>query len=209
MPRFDSSGANEYIADVTHDNCVDFISGCDLWPFAELNIWYHTLNCGFRVSFAGETDFPCITDDNVGGGRSYVTLESPPIGDAGYQQWVAGVKAGRSYVGDGRSHVFNFSVTQGINKMSDRELRLQGMETVRVTATVCARLQPEIDDASRTIKNASPYDRPYWHLERARIGQSREVAVELLLNGVSIKKVENRSGWNTPASCLRPSRRTQ
>ena len=28
----------------------------------ELNIWYHTLNCGFRTRISGETDFPCITD---------------------------------------------------------------------------------------------------------------------------------------------------
>ncbi len=44
-------------------------------PFVyELNIWYHTLNCGFRTRISGETDFPCITDDRVGGGRSYVHL---------------------------------------------------------------------------------------------------------------------------------------
>ena len=32
----------------------------------ELNIWYHTLNVGFRTRISGETDFPCITDDRVG-----------------------------------------------------------------------------------------------------------------------------------------------
>jgi hypothetical protein len=110
MPRFDSGGANEYIVDVTHDNLIDFISGCDLWPFAELNIWYHTLNCGFRTSFAGETDFPCISDEHVGGGRSYVKLNARPSGNQGYDNWVSGMKAGRSYVGDGRSHIFDFSV---------------------------------------------------------------------------------------------------
>jgi hypothetical protein len=93
-------------------------------------------------------------------------------------------------VGDGRSHVFDLSVTQGTNKVSDRELRLQGVQTIRVAATVCARLQPDVNDASRKIKTAFPYDRPYWHLERARIGQSRKVAVELILNGLSIMKVE-------------------
>jgi FPC/CPF motif-containing protein YcgG len=30
-------------------------------PFVwELNIWYHTLNAGFRTRISGETDFPCI-----------------------------------------------------------------------------------------------------------------------------------------------------
>ncbi len=63
LPAFNSFGANEYLVDITHGDLVDFISGCDLWPFVELNIWYHALNCGFRTSFAGETDFPCLSDE--------------------------------------------------------------------------------------------------------------------------------------------------
>ena len=73
MPNFDGIGANEYIMDVTHD-VVDFISAADTPFVSELNIWYHTLNCGFRTRVSGETDFPCITDDRVGAGRSYVQL---------------------------------------------------------------------------------------------------------------------------------------
>ena len=190
MPRFDSSGANEYIADVTHDGVVDFISGCDLWPFAELNIWYHTLNCGFRISFAGETDFPCITDERVGGGRSYVHLEEAPTGDKGYQHWVAGVKAGRSYVGDGRSHIFNFTAVQGHNIVKGRDLELQEAQNVHVEAVVCARLQPEITEETKQIQNASPYDRPYWHIERARLGSSNKIPVEVILNGESVARIE-------------------
>ena len=60
MPAFDGIGANEYIVDVTHPNTVDFISTVDTPPIWELNIWYHTLNSGFRTRISGETDFPCI-----------------------------------------------------------------------------------------------------------------------------------------------------
>jgi hypothetical protein len=189
MPRFDSSGANEYIVDVTHD-LIDFISGCDLWPFAELNIWYHTLNCGFRTSFAGETDFPCITDERVGGGRSYVKLDAPPSGDEGYSNWVLGIKEGRSYVGDGRSHIFDFSIAQGSQASEANQLALKKATTVRVTAQVCARLEPEINDRTEEIRSASPYDPPYWHLERSRIGVSRKVPVELIANGLSVQRRE-------------------
>ncbi len=80
IPPFNSMGANEFIADVTQPGLIDFISGCDLWPFAELNIWYHTMNCGFDTPFAGETDFPCLTDACVGGGRSYARLAARPSG---------------------------------------------------------------------------------------------------------------------------------
>ena len=98
MPAFDLNGANECIVDVTHPGMVDFMSGCDTWPFVELNFWYHVLNCGFVLAFAGETDFPCLTDDRVGGGRSYVKLVAPPSGDTGYSSWVSsGMIDGNSY----------------------------------------------------------------------------------------------------------------
>jgi hypothetical protein len=190
MPRFDSSGANEYIVDVTHGDLIDFISGCDLWPFAELNIWYHVLNCGFRTSFAGETDFPCITDQHVGGGRSYVRLDVPPSGDEGYSNWVSGIKEGRSYVGDGRSHIFAFSIAHEGRAAQNNQVILKKATDVHVTAKVCARLEPEIDDGTEKIHKASPYDRPYWHLERARIGTSRTVPVELIVNGIPVQRRE-------------------
>ena len=59
---FDSIGANEYIADVTHmvpgpDGklvpAVDFLSMVDTLYVWELNIWYHTLNCVFRTRISG------------------------------------------------------------------------------------------------------------------------------------------------------------
>jgi hypothetical protein len=56
MPGFDGIGANEYIVDVTHPNTVDFISAVCTYMW-ELNIWYHTLNVGYRARISGETDF--------------------------------------------------------------------------------------------------------------------------------------------------------
>ena len=44
----------------------------------ELNIWYHTLNCGYTCRISGETDFPCIYGDKVGLGRAYVKLAQGP-----------------------------------------------------------------------------------------------------------------------------------
>ena len=76
MPAFDGVGANEFIVDVTHPDAVDFISAGDTPHIWELNIWYHTLNAGFRTRISGETDFPCITDDRVGLARSYAKVRS-------------------------------------------------------------------------------------------------------------------------------------
>src|SRR5918992_3527321 len=71
VPPFNGIGANEYIVDVTHEvpgpdgkpvPAVDFISTVDTPYVWELNIWYHTLNVGFRTRVSGETDFPCVYD---------------------------------------------------------------------------------------------------------------------------------------------------
>lgn len=188
MPSFNSMGANEFIADVTHDSVIDFISGCDLWPFAELNIWYHTLNCGYRTAFAGETDFPCLTDACVGGGRSYVPLSAPARGDDGYALWLEALLHDSSYFGDGRSHLFDFRVSG--QRRSRHALELDASGTVEVTAQVCSRLEPEPDAATRLIQHASPYDKPYWHIERARIGEGRKVPVELIVNGVAVDRTD-------------------
>ncbi len=102
---FDSAGANEYIVTVVHD-AVDFLSIGDTPPLWELNIWYHTLNCGFRTRIIGESDYPCIYDERVGVGRSYTRLEE----GLDYDHYLQQIRKGRSYVSDGRSHIIDFFV---------------------------------------------------------------------------------------------------
>jgi hypothetical protein len=177
MPRFDSIGANEYIVDVTHD-VVDFISTADT-PFVyELNIWYHTLNCGFRTRVSGETDFPCITDARVGGGRSYVHL---PAGLT-YDAWCEGVRNGRSYVSDGFSHLMDFSVNGLEAGTRGSELQIERPATVRVSARAAC-LLPD------TRKESGPLDpdkQPFWSPEHARVAGSRDVTVDVVVNGRAV-----------------------
>jgi hypothetical protein len=189
MPRFDGIGANEFIVDVTHQ-AVDFISVCDTLPIAELNIWYHTLNCGFRTVLAGETDFPCLTDERVGAGRTYVHLASAPKGDSGYDNWIAGLKEGLSYCGDGRSHIFGFTVSEGNRSAADNRFEFSESANLTISALVCGRLEPETTVNTERIRQAPAHEKPQWHLERARIGASRKVAVELIVNGLAIDRVE-------------------
>ena len=186
VPPFNSMGANEFIADVTQPGIIDFISGCDLWPFAELNIWYHTMNCGFDTAFAGETDFPCLTDACVGGGRSYVRIASRPSGDRGYADWIGSLLRGSSYFGDGRSHLLDFQING--HERSGDPLALSGPGDVEVTARAAARLEPIPTPETRAIQHASPYSKPYWHLERARIAETRTVPVELVINGIPVDR---------------------
>ncbi len=174
IPPFDGIGANEYIVDVTHD-AVDFISNADTPFLFEWNIWYHTLNCGFRTRVSGETDFPCISDERVGAGRSYVHL---PQG-LSYDAWCEGVRDGRCYVSDGFSHLMDFAANGLEMGTRGSELRLAQAGAVRLTARVACLLpeQPQKDGAPDRAAQ------PYWTPEHARVSGSREVTVELVRNG--------------------------
>jgi len=67
------------------------------------------------------------------------------------------------------------------------ELRLGGSGKVHIQAQVAALLNAEPDEAVRGL----PLDRkPYWDLERARIGNSNKVPVELIVNGQSVARQE-------------------
>ena len=181
MPGFDGIGANEYIVDVTYPNTVDFISSVDTpYPW-ELNIWYHTLNVGFRTRIAGETDFPCIYDGRVGIGRTYAKVS----GGLTYGDWLDALRAGRSYVSDGKTHLMDFSVNETEVGTGASEVHLSAPGTVKVTLQAAAYLPETPNDAIRKL----PYDeKPYWDIERARIGDTREVPVEIVVNGHAIAR---------------------
>lgn len=113
IPAFDGIGAMEYIVDITHKvpgehgeevNAIDFYATMNTPRKQELNLWYHTLNCGMDIVASGETDFPCMSGERVGIGRVYVKLP----GKLNYDDWVEGLRTGRSYVSDGTGHLMDF-----------------------------------------------------------------------------------------------------
>jgi hypothetical protein len=180
MPDFDGIGANEYVVDVTHD-AVDFISAVDTPAVWELNIWYHTLNSGFRTRLSGETDFPCIYGERVGLGRSYVGLD----GRLNFDAWAAGLRDGRAYVSDGKSHLLDFRVEDLAVGTRGSELRLEAPRAVRVTAKVAALLDAEPNAA---LAGRPANQQPYWELERARLKGTREVPLEVVVNGRAVAR---------------------
>ncbi|MBM3829553.1 MAG: hypothetical protein FJ406_03360 [Verrucomicrobia bacterium] len=189
VPPFNGIGANEYIMNVTHTvpgpdgkpvAAVDFLSMVDTPHLWELNIWYHTLNVGFRTRISGETDFPCIYGEKVGLGRSYVKLPTKWT----YEDWCEGIRAGNNYVSDGRSHLLDFKVNATALGERGSEMKLSAPGFVKVTAKVAAYLNPQ---PNPVIKASPQSAKPYWDIERARIGESREVPVELTVNGKAVE----------------------
>jgi hypothetical protein len=185
IPPMDGVGANEAIIDVTH-GAVDFLSGGEWLPTNELNTWYHMLNCGFRLPMVGETDFPCLSADRPGSGRSYVKLPRRPKGDAGYGAWVEAMKDGRLYFGEGRSHFLDWTVNG--RRAGEGQVTLGAGVPVKVEAMVAAWIEPKPTAESERIRLLAPFAFPQWHLERARIGEGREVPVELVVNGEPVAR---------------------
>ncbi len=95
-------------------------------------------------------------------------------------------RQGRNYASDGKSHLIDFRVN-GIEMGSGKDIELPSAGTVKVTAKAAARLDETPDPRFRKLS----YDqKPYWDVERARIGTSRKVPLEVVVNGLPVARTE-------------------
>ncbi|WP_229206046.1 CehA/McbA family metallohydrolase [Dyadobacter fermentans] len=184
-PKMDGIGANEYIVTVTN-GLIDFYSAGDTPAPWELNMYYHTLNCGFKTRLSGETDFPCITDARVGQARSYFK----PKKAMDYDGYVEALQLGRSYVSDGKSHIMDFTAGGVEAGTGESLLALKSPGTTKVTAKIAAYLPEKQDATGERIAKLPITEMPYWDIERSRVGKSRTVRAELIFNGVPVDTVE-------------------
>jgi hypothetical protein len=131
IPEMNGVGAMELPVAVAEGVC-DFISSMDTRRIQEWNTWYHVLNCGFPLKTSGETDFPCMSSQAVGTGRTYVRLG--PGAKLDYTAWCEGLRAGRSYVSDGYAHAVEFRV--GDVRPGEGDVKLASRGKVRIVAQV-------------------------------------------------------------------------
>jgi hypothetical protein len=183
-PEMDGIGANEFVVTVTH-GVVDFLGIGDTPVSTELNMWYHTLNSGFKTKISGESDFPCIYDGRVGTFRTYAKtdLDFPSL-------MKEAMKNGRSYVSDGYTHLIDFTVNGKELGERNSELALSASSTLDISVKVAGMLPENQDEIGALIASRELGQRPYWHIERARIGSSRKIPVELIVNGQPVEKQE-------------------
>jgi hypothetical protein len=193
LPKMDGIGANEYVVTVTH-NVIDFFSAGDTPAPAELNMWYHVLNCGFRTRISGETDFPCISDERVGRARIYAKLD----GELNFSDYMEAIKIGKSYVSDGYSHLIDFTVNGMELGERGSEMDVVANSSLSIGVKAAAFLTETQDQIGAIIAGRGYWQSPYWHIERARIGTSRKVPVELIVNGFAVEKKEIAAdgNWN-------------
>jgi hypothetical protein len=183
IPAYDGIGANEFIVQAALEvegpdgkpvPAVDFISTMDTDRRTELNMWYHTLNCGFRVRASGETDFPCITGERVGWGRVYVKVD----GKLDFDRWAQGIADGRSYVSDGFTHLMDFTAKAGDKSLelgvAGSEVKLDRPGKVKFAVRVAARYPGRKSAPVELVVNGLPVAKQ----EVACDGKERELTFE-------------------------------
>jgi len=137
-------------------------------------------------------------------------------GELTYAKWLEAVRGGRSYVSDGRSHLIDFRVNGLEVGTRNSEIQIAASGNAHVTLKAAAYLEPvegatphdragdeppswtaaipnaPNDDFFRTVQGVlreRPYSqKPYWHIERARIGNTKEVAVEIVVDGIPLAR---------------------
>ena len=114
-------------------------------------------------------------------GRSYVKLE----GKLDYDRWCEGIRQGHNYVSDGKSHLLEFKVENCAMGENGSELKLPKPGKVKLTAKVAAFLT---EKPNPELQKRRYDEKPYWDIERARLGQTREVPVEVIVNGYPVAR---------------------
>ncbi len=127
----------------------------------------------------------------MGLGRVYVKLDDGQPLD--FDSWVLGLKNGRSYCGDGMSHLIDFTINEVAvgepgtrGEISQLDISKPGLVTVNVDAA--ALLAQNISEQTESIRNSRLDSKPYWHIERCRIDDTRTVPVEVIVNGEPVAR---------------------
>jgi hypothetical protein len=99
---------------------------------ANLPLWYRLLNCGFKIPASAGTDcflnrIPSVVP---GADRCYVRIDD---GEFSYEKWIAGLKAGRTFVTNGP--MLDVTIE---GKLPGETLQLDGPRHVKVVVNVRA-----------------------------------------------------------------------
>jgi hypothetical protein len=109
------------------------------------------------------------------------------------------IKEGKSYVSDGYSHLIDFSLNNTSLGDHDSEVRVRSNSKLNIKVKAVGLLTQQQDEIGKIIASRGPYQSPYWHIERARVGTSRRIPVELVVNGevVETKEITADGTWNS------------
>jgi hypothetical protein len=71
---------------------------------------------------------------------------------------------------------------------NESELNVKSNTTLNISVKASGFLTEKQDEIGAIIASRNAYQSPYWHVERARVGTSRMLPVELIVNGTPVEK---------------------
>ncbi len=122
---------------------IDFLAE-DVWlNDAAVEGYYRLLNCGFRLGWAAGTDYPCNDSKPLGSLLTYVELKDKPFT---YQNWIEGIKNGRTVVTtDGHDEFLDLKVNDEATPGDEIKLKSKGLVNVDVKWTAIKELTGRIE----------------------------------------------------------------
>jgi hypothetical protein len=122
---------------------IDFLAE-DVWlNDAAVNAYYKLLNCGFRLGWAAGTDFPCNNSQPFGSMLTYVRVKNQPLT---YQQWIEGIKNGRTVVTtNGHAEFLDLKVNGEASPGDEIKLKGKGSINIEVKWTSIKELTGRIE----------------------------------------------------------------
>jgi hypothetical protein len=122
-----------------------------------------------------------------------VYVKMPRDKPLNYDDWVYGLRDGRSYCCDGKTHLFNFEVDGlGVGEPGDGGrksfLAAKSGQRLKIKCKAAGLLDEQPTPENIAIATSDLGKKPYWHIERARVKGTRQMPVELIVNGQAVDK---------------------
>jgi hypothetical protein len=116
---------------------IDFVSEDCNGGDAAVNAYYKLLNCGFKISLAAGTDYPCNGGDPPGTLLTYVHIND---GQLSYRKWIECIKKGNTVVSrNGHAEFLDLNVNDSL--IPGDELQIKDTGTVFVVVKWTANQQ--------------------------------------------------------------------
>ncbi len=149
--------------------------GPEVYSLAPVDVYYHYLNCGFRLAISSGSDKMALNPP-LGSARTYVKTEGPLT----YQSWIDGIRKGRTFASDyplldftvnGQyaGDTIHLSAGKAKLKVAARAQSLEPYEQLEIihNGAVIRTVQPAGDHFLAAIDETIEVDRGGWIAARA------------------------------------------
>ncbi len=151
------------------------MQGPKAYSTAPIDMYYHYLNCGFRLAVSSGSDKMGLNPP-MGSARTYVKTD----GALGYDSWIEGIRKGRTFIStypllefsvDGREAGDTITLAPGKAKLKvkarARSLEPYEVLEILVNGKVVRTVKPAGSDFNAYIEDAIEVDRGGWIAARA------------------------------------------